>query len=185
MSCRSNIIICKKQSMLHANSNLLLFKSVYIQFSIVIWLNINTFRYFWIVFGYSMFITIRQIRIRIDICGFEITNAVLNFQYLPFQLYNTFLNGRVSIIHQSNACTVQSVTELIHQYWGDRLDISLLWKRSSAFQCIKKFKTVLSSDFSYIAMLEVFNAIWPNWYVVAFFINIFWHKNFSFCQRII
>ena len=94
-------------------------------------------------------------------------------------MYDTFLNGRVSIIHQSNACTVQSVTELIHQYWGDRLDISLLWKRSSAFQCIKKFKTVLSSDFSYIAMLEVFNAIWPNWYAVAFFINIFWNQNFS------
>ena len=68
MTCRSNIIICNKQSMLHVNSNLLLVKSVYIQYIIVnilsylektIWINVNIFWYFIVALEYSMFITIK------------------------------------------------------------------------------------------------------------------------------
>ena len=70
MTCRSNIIICNKQSMLHANSHLSLVKSVYTNYlcnsyyfviSRKIWININTFWYFRVALGYFMFITIRKL----------------------------------------------------------------------------------------------------------------------------
>ena len=133
MTCRSNIIICNKQSMLHANSHLLLLKSVYIQCVIVInlslleiWIHINRFWYFIVALGYYMFITIRkldseliyvalELRMRFWIFNICLFNCMTHFWMEEFLSSINLMHAQYS--QSPNSSINIEVTDLTFRYY--------------------------------------------------------------------
>ena len=125
------------QSMLDANSHLLLLKSVYIDWVIIIiwtyrktgetiWININRFQYFSVAFGYSVFIAIKEFEWQLAYVALELRMWFWIFNVCLFNCMTHFwmeeFLSSINLMHAQYSQSPNSsinieVTDLTFRYY--------------------------------------------------------------------